>query len=457
MKHLLFLLPLLAFGHSNGSAADTDAFEYRRRVETKITEEGLGTIELDREIFSRTRNEFSDLRLFQEKGGAEVAVPFVIERIPDLRPGSSPVKIATEVLSFEQFENGDIEIRIRLRKGGSAAALIEVKTPIRNFEKNVSVSAVDENGVVNKIVTEKLIFDYDSFLDFRNTAIPLPANECREFVVRVSQATDRQRSTVKQLTRTISPDSGTTVQESESIETRQFRIDELSFYTAKTQAEATHSIRSERFELVDVDEDPKQKQTRILLKGDRVPVDSLILQTGDRNFKRRIELQIPVDRDEDRWRTIHTATIHRYDLGEVKDEKLTLSFSEQRSDFFRLLIHNRDSPRIAIQEIVGVGEIYELRFIADPIAHYALLFGGGGLVNLPDYDVAAIEAATSGKIKRLALELAAVETNPAFKLSEAKSRGLNQRWILWMAIAIVVSGLVWVLLKTAKQIDVNTD
>lgn len=456
MKRAFFLIPLVAFGISNGRAADTDAFEYRRSVETIITEEGLGTIELDRDIFSRTRNEFSDLRLFQEKGDSEVAVPFVVERIPDVRPGSSAVRISTEVLSFEHLDNGDIEIRVRLRKGEGEAALIEVKTPLRNFEKSVSVTAVDENGVMKQIVTEKLIFDYDSFLDFRRTSIPLPLNEYREFVVRVSKATDRQRSTVKQLTRTISKDSGTTIQQTESIETRQFRIDGLSFYTAKVPREETHSIRSEPFEVIEVNEDLKQKQTQILLKGDRVPVDSLILQTGARNFRRRIEVQIPVDREDEPWRTIHTAAIHRYDLGVVKDEKLVLSFSEQRSDLFRLLIHNRDSPPIEIEGIVGVGEIYELRFIAEPEANYALLFGGGELVERPDYDVAAIKAAASGKIKRFALDLAAMEKNPYFKLPEVKGLGLNQPWVLWSAIAVVVVGLLLVLVKTAKQIDENT-
>ncbi len=455
------LIVVVALGVSAGEAVETNAFEYRRAVVTEIPEEGLGTIALDRDIFSRTEDRFEDLRLFQEKDGAAVEVPFVIERVPDFRPGNSAVRILSEVLSFVPLQNGDIEIRVRLKEGESEAALLELKTPLRNFQKSVSVSGVSESGELKKLVTGKLVFDYELFLDFRRTTIELPVNSYREFLVRVSNATDKQRSSVKQLTRTISPDAGTTIQQSETVETRRFRIDELAFYTAETSREEKLSIRSETLEIVDVNEDADEKETQIVFQGDRVPVDSLILKTGDRNFKRRVEVQVPVNLEENHWRTIHTGSIHRYDLGEIKDENLTLSFSEQRSDLFRLLIHNRDSPPIVITDLVGVGEIYELRFIAEPRAaaiegRYVLLFGGGGENERPDYDVAAIAAAVSGNVERFKLELASIEENPLFKHTVLKGPGLNQPWILWSAIAVAVFGLVLVLLKTAKQIDENT-
>lgn len=463
MIRLLSLILLIVLGVSAGGAVDTDVFEYRRFVETKITREGLGTIDLDRDIFSRTEDHFPDLRLFQEKGGVAVEVPFVVTRVPDIRPAGSAVRIPAEVLSFDQLDSGDVEIRVRLKNMKAGAAMLELKTPLRNFEKSVSVSGVSESGEVTELVTEKLIFDYESFLDFRRTTIVLPENRYEEFLVHVAKATDKQRSSVKQLTRTISPGVGTTTQQSESVETRQFRIDELSFYTARVPREDALSIRSEQLKIIEVREDSEQKQTQILFQGDRVPVDSLIFQTGDRNFKRRIEVQVPVNHEEDLWRTIHTGSIHRYDLGEIEDDNLTLSFSEQRSVLFRLLIHNRDSPSISIQDIVGVGEIYELRFIVEPReaasqeASYQVLFGGRGSIERPDYDVAAIEAAIPGKIERLELELGPIEKNPTFKLPPVKGPGLNQAWILWIAIAVAVGGLLFVLLKTAKYIDKNTE
>jgi len=307
------------------------------------------------------------------------------------------------------------------------------------------------------LVSHKLIFDYELFLDFRRTTLRLPSNRYREFLIRISKATDKQRSAVKQLTRTISPEAGTTIQQSETVETRRFRIDEFAFYTAETPREEKLSIRSESFEIVEVKQDPEEKVTQVLFQGDRVPVDSLIFQSSDRNFRRRVEVQVPVNPDGDHWRTIHTGAIHRYDLGEIQDENLTLSFSEQRSDLFRLLIHNRDNPPVAIDEIVGVGEIYELRFLMAPDANYSLLYGGSKLVERPDYDVAAIEAGVSGGIDPVSLKLGGAEKNSTFKLQAVKGPGLNQPWILWIAIAVAVSGLVLVLLKTAKQIEENTD
>lgn len=458
MKRTLILTLLIVIGVSAGEALDTDAFQYRRSVKTEITGEGLGTIELDRDIFSRTEDYFQDLRLFQESDGTAVEVPFVVTRVPDVRPGSSAVKIPSEVLSFSELENGDVEIRVELRQKKGDAAMLEFRTPLRNFEKSVSVSGVADGGGVEELVSGRLIFDYESFLDFRRTTIVLPPNSYREFVVRVSRATDRQRSAVKQLTRTISPGAGTTIQQSESVETRQFRIDALSFYTERVPREESLSIRAGRLEILEVNEDPEKKVTEILFQGDRVPVDSLVFQTADRNFKRRVELQVPVDVEEELWRTIHTGSIHRYDLGGIQDEDLTLSFSEQRSGLFRLLIHNRDSPPVGIETIVGVGEIYELRFIAASRndaddSEYVLYFGGGAPIERPDYDVAAIEAAVSGGIERVKLELAPIEENAGFKLIPVKGRGWNQPWILWIAIGIAVSGLSLVLFKTAGHVD----
>lgn len=450
------ILLLLVFSICPAGAVETDLFEYRRSLEANISKEGLGTIELDRDVFSHTGDHFPDLRLFQKAEGNEVEVPFVIERVPDVRAGSSAMRIPSSVLSFSPMPDGDIEIRVQLREGDDDAALLELKTPLQNFQKSVSVSGVGENGELEELVSDKLIFDYEVFLDFRRTTLKLPSNHYREFLVRISNATDKQRSTVKQLTRTISPDAGTTIQQSETVETRRFRIDEFAFYTAETPREEKLSIRSESFEIVSVEEDPEEKVTQILFQGDRVPVDSLIFQSSDRNFKRRVEVQVPVNPDEDLWRTIHTGAIHRFDLGEIQDENLTLSFSEQRSELFRLLIHNRDNPPIAITEIVGVGEIYEMRFLVAPGAGYTLLYGGSDLVERPDYDVAAIEAGVTGGIERVSLELGEMEKNPTFKPQVVKGPGLNQPWILWISIAVAVSGLVLVLLKTAKQIEENT-
>ena len=455
----LFLIFL--FGVDAANSADTEDFEYRIGAEAKVVSEGLGVIQLDRDIFSRTEDHFRDLRLVQETDGVAQEVPFVVERVPDVRPGSSAAKIPSKVISFDQLENGDVEIRVRLEKEKGEAAMMELKTPLRNFEKSVSVGSIGESGEVTELVAEKLIFDYESFLDFRRTTIVLPENPGRDFLVRISKATDKQRSTVKQLTRTISPGVGTTIQQTETTETRRFRIDELSFYTAKIPREDVYSIRTENFTIVEVSED--EKQTEILFQGDRAPVDSLIFQTSDRNFKRRVEIQVPVDQEEDRWRTIHTGSIYRYDLGEIEDENLMLSFSEERSDLFRVLLHNRDSPPITIEEISGVGEIYELRFIVEQReaavsrASYHLLFGGGERVEQPDYDVAAIVAANSMKIGRFEFKLGPVEKNSHFKLPPIKGPGLNQPWILWIAIGVAVVGLLMVLLKTAKHIDQETD
>ena len=132
-----------------------------------------------------------------------------------------------------------------------------------------------------------------------------------------------------------------------------------------------------------------------------------------------------------------------------------MRFDEGRSDRYRLVIENRDSPPLQVGGISGTGEVYEVRCLAQPGDRVSLLYGSDSTeVESPQYDVAAIQRAIKGEVAMLPLELKEPAANPEYDPdNKAKLSLLEQPWVLWVLIGAVVAVLIRVLFTAAKQVE----
>jgi hypothetical protein len=460
---ILFIAGVL---RAEPSGVDTTPYAHQRVLEASNEKEGLGILRLDSEVFREANGNLGDLRLVSETGGTFEEIPFVIERKVISQPAKQPRPIPSRVLDFSETADGAIEVVVELEEDSGKAAILKIETPLRDFEKQVQVSGSSDQSNWTALVPQGLIFDHERFLDFRRTTLELPANDFRWFRVRISGATDQQRSLVRSLHKTVSESNGLTMQESLTETKRTFRIDRLAFYTEKQSFEKRMSMLSYPAEILANTVNEETNRSEILLDIESCPVDTLRFETPDRNFRRNIEIQVPrafsPSGEVTQWRTLHKSSIHRFQIGDFSEEKMEISFSppaiNQRAGQLRILVTNGDSPPIAVEEIKAFGEIYEVKFLTTTSGTRTLYFGAGGNdIQKPSYDVSAIRIADREDVEQILFTAGPVIANPAFTGSASRGLALNQPWILWLAIIAVVACLVLVLVRAATKIQEVAD
>jgi len=120
-----------------------------------------------------------------------------------------------------------------------------------------------------------------------------------------------------------------------------------------------------------------------------------------------------------------------------------------------VVIENRDSPPLKVGGISGTGEVYEVRFLAQPGDRFFFFYGSDATeLESPQYDVVAIQWAIKGEVAMLPLDLKEPAANPDYDPdNKAKLSLLEQPWVLWVLIGVVVAVLIRVLFTAAKQVE----
>lgn len=439
---------------------DPAPFSFRREVASPLAESGLFRVEADPSLHRHAGGDYGALRLVESEGGTSIERPWVIRRMHVPRPARGATLIPHQVESFEETADGAIEITVRLEAGTVPAARLEIETPLSDFEKGVSVSIPAAEEGWKELVGDRVIFDHSRFLDFRRTAVDLPRTAERRFRIRLSEATDEQRSLVRQITRTLGDAAGLSVSESGAVTARAFRIDGLRFLTAPAKGEGDEKGRRSHDLAVLESREEEGGTHSFLLDAGHLPLDRLVLATDDRNFRRAVSVQIPAE--EGTWRTVHRGHAHRYDVGDFRDESLVLAFPEIRAGRFRLLVENGSNPPVAISGVTGRGPIYEIVFLADAGASPVFYLGVDreAVPKRPALDTAAIEAALRRGLKVETAALGALVENPlSVPVAEAiPKRGLlDSQPALWGIIALAVTVLIWVLYRSLLRIEGGKD
>ncbi len=432
---------------------DPSPFSIRREIAAPTSHSGLFAVAVDPGLFRESGSGFASLRLAKEVDGSLVELPWITRRVHVRAAAEASRRLPHHIESFADSPDGAIEIVVRLDDGGPTPARLEIATPLRDFEKGVSISIPGNDGSWTEWLRDGVIFDHSRFLDYRHTTIPLPKTSSRRFRIRLADATDEQQSRVREITRAVSDAAGLTVSETSRVETRAFRIDELRFYSAPVKAEKGEQGRESHAMFLLEKKNNSDGTTHLLLDGGSLPLDRFTFVTEDRNFRRAVSVQIPASGGS--WHTIHRGTLHRYGVGDFRDESLDLVFPEIRSDRIRVVVENGKNPPVEIRSITGEGPSYEILFLADP-GERAFVFLGGDASTLPDHplDVAAIQAALGGNVKPVSLALGAPAENPHFHPAATPPlRRLDSPTILWTLIAIAVAVLLWVLFGTVRNIE----
>lgn len=437
-----------------GVAQEAAGFQYSRPilVESRDQEE-LFALRLDSDVFASTRDGFPDLRVLDAENRI---VPFLIRRVAETRHDTIRRFWTAQNPALKPLDQGGMEIRIVLRPEDPTPAGLNFVTPLRNFEQQVQVFSTTD-GKESTLVEGALIFDYSQFMDVRRTEVRLPQTSAREFRIVIDALTSDQESQLLELTRSLRGEAEDRRTEKTTIQRRPFRIDQIDFWMEQVvQTPQSNILQPYPVTDLTISEDVERKLTLIEFSCRREPLTELSVVTTSRNFSRHAEVQVPAisgDRSGN-WITVANAAISQFQLRNVQEQHLTIGLPETRQNRLRIVLENRDSPPLAIDGVLAVGNQYEVVFLGKPNQALRLVYGSA-TAEPPQQDLAALTTALAKDIRPLLATIGVQSKNENFEVRKPFTMKdlLNNRLVLGAVIGILVIVLGWGLYQAARRID----
>jgi hypothetical protein len=458
MSRLIMLFLACGFAASTRAADD----RYSKPIDLpEITGEELVAVPLDSDIYAASSPDFPDLRLVTAD---KKEVAYVVRRAQAKRTRTERQVWDATDLALKPLDDGGLEITFRsnLDRHPQPPQGIVFHSPLRNFEHHVKIEASTDGENWQTLVEDGLIFDYSQFMDVRNLNVDLQVPEDDKpsyYRITIADVTQEQQSQLLELSRNVQGGAETDRTEKTVINRQPFRIDNIELWHDKVVRDVSVDAEDEYpIELFKIETDDKTKQTNIFLTSQREPLTEITLEIPDRNFSRNARIEIPVDSGANRsWVMIATAPLSRLDFRTLKRESLTLSFPETRSEEYRVVIENRDSPPLDITAAKARGHVYQIVFLADSAGKYEINYGGK--LRAPNYDTAVLDATLRRDFQPLAATLGPQSITemlpePAKPFLE---RMLNDAWLLSLLIGVLVLILAFGLYRATRNLDQLSD
>lgn len=435
-------------------AEDSPAFRWQKTITFDAESKSiLNTVPLDSDVYAQTREGFPDLRLRDRDGQP---VPFLIRQQIKQREETSRVSWAASNSELKPTDDG-LEIKVALQEDDPLPIGLAIITPLKSFEQRVDVFGTEPGQPEQQLVKDALIFDYSQFMDVRRSDIRLPESKCRQFRVLLKALTANQESELLQLSRSLT-DGGKTEslrEERTSIQRRAFRIERIDFWReTKRLAEKSKVERDYPVAKFEPKEDTEKQLTTLTITTHREPLTGFEIATTDSNFRRSLQVQIPVEKGaRTEWHEIASGSISKFAIGDFSESKLKVRFPEQRHATYRLVIQHGDSRPLQIESINGIGNVYETVSLHGDKSANALTYGSE-LAKSPQFDLAAIQLALERASEMTTGTLGPqTEATPEDKMP-LNLRGLvNNPVLLGGVVCVLVAVLAACLVKAGKRIS----
>ncbi len=453
MKQLFTLIPaLLALAAQ--AATPIESFTFLKRVAPPDTSRGeVACIALDADVYEHLNMSMNNIRLHDEAGQE---TPFCIRRLHLVQSFTREREIQPETISFKELPDNRFEVIFKRGPGQGAPDALRIISPLRNFEKLVTVQAGPDGGKWATIAGPEQIYDYTRFLDARKDRVKLAPGEGPYYRLEVSNVNEAHESPLVEIITHSGRDPERSRTEASAFRRVPFRIDNLALIHIEENVREDRPRRvSVALPIESLANDAAGSNTLVVAASGRRPVLSLTLLSRDRNFSRAISVEGRMNGDGDAWRTVAQGTVRSIEAGREKLRDLTIALpSEQRFRDYRLVIHNRDNPALDIEGVTAEESVYGLLFFPKPGRAYTLLYGGTNIPG-PNYDVAAVLGATPVEQMDSWRAGEAVK-NPDYsplKTEAAAWKNEAGRVIFVVAIVVMCIALLVMIARASRKID----
>ena len=452
MPLLVSLLPLAVC-----AAYDPTFYQFTRALLPGTNVASIASVTFDSDVYKTARNDFHDLRLTDEDGNE---IPFLIKRATVMGERIERQRQGTEILSLTEKTNNTIIVELKLPGKKPAVNGLTISTPLKDFERAVTVFSSADRTSWKLEVENALVFDYTRFMDVNNREIPLPAQVQTPYLkLLISKVTDEQQSSLRHITRETRVGKVVSEQESITVRNRPFRMDRVTAWRDRTVKVPQSNVTVEYpISAQTITNDTKKQITILDLTVQRPPLTGISLDVSTINFSRQVDVMVPVPdmtgRGGEKWRPLVSKQVKNIKIGGFKQKNMRINFPEQRSERYRLVIHDYDNPQITVEKIHAWGNVYRLYFLPEKGQQYSLLSGNTAAA-AARYDITALKEGLQRNVQTETWQAGPIEPNPAY---DADTRRKN--WISWLntrialgaALAIMVGGLGFAIWHTSRRV-----
>ena len=394
-----------------------------------------------------TDDRMADIRLLDDRG---IEVPFVIrrERGEETVMVEKPVpteRIAGQVEPGEWIElieriSGDMQIRPNA---------VTIRTPLRNFEKDVDIEAGPDGVQWESLVSAAVIYDYSRYTDLRRVQIEFPETEHRYFRIRIRNISELKESPLMQISRGVS-DSETVDAVQKTITREDFRVESLQFSSRCSETRPTDDLKR-TFQVTDftLNRDETTHQTVLEAVTHRVPVTGLGIVTPDDNFSRRVRVE---GLSAGKWTRVAKGSLASIRIAGTRRDQLHIDLpGESRLERLRLIIEDGDNQPIGISGFDIQYNSRQIAFLQQSGRQY-LVFYGSSTAEPPVYDLdEVIATASSNAIVRAMTGPGTA--NPDYSGSTEIASFLRGGLLIWIAGAMAVGVLGWLIVVAMKKTE----
>jgi hypothetical protein len=458
MRTAITTLLLAGFTVSASLAATVDLSRYQRVVDLPPgpDREELVSVRLSADIFEATQSSLADIRIADPKNQS---VPYLITQRTELVTERSRESLTLNRISFnDNAEQNRIEVVFERDSKVPPPGQLNIRTPIRNFEKSITVQVSPDSKTWEPIATSAVIFDASRYMDVSRFEVSFPEAPFRYYKVIIQDVTDSQTSPVSELSRFMGGSETGQVQYTDrtsTIRNRDFRIDQLEFSRTVVHG----SVAKSRLIPVGVTnlvtrEDEKAKKTIVRFEARRTPVTSIRLLTGSRNFSRRYILytldqeaggQTPPRQELSR------GTLTSFAFRTLVQDSTEITVRENRGPVYELAIENGDNPALDITGLALKGPEYQILYFSMPDSPRRLYFGDSEATR-PDFDVSIIQTALDRGLMAVFIpDLGPARDNTDRSTSGTTGFRFNKKAALIGAMVVMVLVLGAALFKAARR------
>lgn len=447
MKPLARLWFAACFAAVTLVAAGADSGAARFRYATPLalpasSQEELAEWVLTPEAYRATRSDLADLRVVRAESGE--SVPCLVECVTQER--EERVRRSVELRLMKAEELGDKRFQVTLERQPSQEKVgplcgLSVQTPLRDFERRVTVEVSDDAVAWRCVAQDVRIMDLSSHADFRRTEVVLPAVSERRLRLTVDQMDEALTGATAAVTTSTDADGAVrNIERQIREERRPFRIDRVAGWEEQVRwvRDARPLAAREVRGVSDVPAELKSRFPKARLLGfeaGRAPLERVQL----RSAKKILSLDVLLfARDGDaEWRQIASDRVTRIAFRDFLDERMEVSFSESRAAAYCLVLP--DGEAAADVEVVGGGgPDYRAVFPYGQGQSCVLLAGDTEAEGPAGYQPEQVRVLLRRGIRTVKATTAGWCENPSWRAAKAPG---EIKWLLPAAVVLAVAVL----------------
>ena len=456
-------------GAAKGAAAgDVEGDVAEVAAETRAP---LGRFLLDASILSDTKDDFADLRLLD---GLGKPIGIQVRPVSGLERHCAESVVPMRRLSLQVLEDTAFEAVYLAEDPARVPDRISVSVEARDFEISLSLwtaSAASAAQVGKAQWTSRLrnvpLFDYSRFVDLRREEARWTAPGDRAVRLRVNGLTQTQRSLVTTLSGQVGRPEGETFQ----MQTRLLRVDAITFSGEvcgdRKVGSLTDTVALAASGFGRPLTEPGAKRSWFVFPADRLPLKSLTLQVGTRNFMRSAILTgwpdstvSPSNTAARPWTWPHVAEarIHRIDWAgptDAVDCNLRIPFfPPRRFATLALGVLDNDDPALNLAGVSAETERLEALFPGQEPGAFRMRYGDRGARPLQfDFESlleripasAAVALWTPGPPRPLMAE--------GKEADDSRFTWLTGRLLLTAGLSLAIAGLMAMVFLVARKAE----